>query len=76
MTNAIEISGEEWEIQKICKDIKDYELVIEKQKTDWQCQQKRQSWKWLVSYHGSIVASGSCNSPAEACQRAVSNVPK
>ncbi|MAS88108.1 MAG: hypothetical protein CMH30_09070 [Micavibrio sp.] len=35
----------EWQVQKLCTDVKDYELSIEKQKTDWQCEQRRESWK-------------------------------
>lgn len=70
-----DLKGHEWQIQKMCTDVKDYELIIEKEKTDWECDQKRQSWKWIVSFHGSIVASGSVNSPAEAQEKAVANVP-
>jgi hypothetical protein len=70
-----DLSGQEWQVQKMCTDIQDYELTIEKQKTDWECDQKRESWKWIVSYHGSVVASGSVNNPKEAQEKAVANVP-
>jgi hypothetical protein len=70
-----ETTNQTWEVQKMCSDVKDYELTIEKQKTDWECEQKRESWKWAVSYHGSIVASGSVNSSEEAMEKAVANVP-
>ncbi len=76
MSHTVNFAGEEWEVQKICKDINDYELSLEKQKTDWECEQKRQSWKWIVSYHGTIVASGSSSTPEEASVRATENVPK
>lgn len=65
----------EWQIQKMCADIDDYELIIEKQKTSWECDQKRESWKWTVSYHGSIVATGSVNDPDLAKDMALQNVP-
>lgn len=65
-----------WQVQKMCTDIEDYELAIEKQKTDWECEQKRESWKWSVSYHGSIVARGAAQSPDEAMTQAYGNVPK
>lgn len=71
-----DIKSEDWEVQKICIDIADYELSVEKQKTNWNCEQTRESWKWLVSYHGSIVASGSVNSAEEAKEKALANVPK
>ncbi len=76
MSHVVKISGNDWEIQKMCKDVNDYELVIERQKTDWQCEQNHECWKWLVSYHGSIVASGASNSQDEASEKAVSNVPE
>lgn len=69
-------TGQTWQVQKMCADIKDYELVIEKQKTDWECEQKRESWKWSVSYHGSIVARGVGQNPDEAMTQAYFNIPK
>ena len=65
----------EWTIQKMCVDIDEYELIVEKEKSHWNCQQKRESWKWLVSYHGSIVASGSQNSVETAQEFALANMP-
>ena len=66
----------DWQIEKACTDIGDYELSIEKQKTDWQCEQNHNSWKWVVSYHGSIVASGSVAEPEEAKILAIKNCPQ
>lgn len=34
-----------WEAQRLCIDIGDYELVVEKQKQDWNCDQKMDLWK-------------------------------
>ena len=65
----------EWQVQKLCTDIENYELVIEKQKSHWNCEQKRESWKWYISYHGSIVAAGSVNNIEEAKIKAEANVP-
>lgn len=65
-----------WQTQKICTDIGDYELIVEKQKTDWACKQSVESWKWSVALHGSIVSSGSVNSLKEAQYRAEANVPE
>lgn len=71
----IQAANQEWQVQKICTDIEEYELSVEKQKRDWECDQTRESWKWVVSYHGSVVASGSVNSSDEAMVLAVANVP-
>lgn len=65
----------EWQTQKLCTDIGDYELIVEKQKRDWECDQSSESWKWNVIYHGSIIASGSVNDVEEAKQKAEANVP-
>ena len=65
-----------WQVQKLCADSGDYELNVEKQKTDWECEQKRESWKWSISYHGSITASGVCNSLDDAKEKANLNIPK
>ena len=70
------MSQVEWQEQKLCTDIGDYELVVEKQKRDWECEQTIESWKWQVVYHGSIIASGSVNDQEEAKQTAVANVPE
>ena len=64
-----------WQTQKMCTDVGKYELIIEKQKTDWECDQKRESWKWIIVYHGSVIASGSVNSLEEAQKLAELNVP-
>ncbi len=65
----------EWIIQKSCKDVGDYELVVERQKTNWNCEQKNESWKWSISYHGSIVSSGAVQSVEQAKKTAEANVP-
>ena len=65
----------DWQTQKICTDISDYELIIEKQKTEWECKQTRESWKWVISYHGSVVSSGSVPSLEDAKILAIKNCP-
>jgi hypothetical protein len=64
-----------WIVQKLCTDVQDYELTIEHEKNAWHCEQKRESWKWRIAYHGSIVASGSVNNIEQAKALAVANVP-
>lgn len=65
----------EWQVQKLCTDIQNYEVSIEKQKTHWECEQRRESWKWIVAFHGSVVATGSVNSVELAKEIALKNVP-
>ena len=64
-----------WHIQKACKDVNDYELVIEKQKSSARCEQKRESWKWAINRYGMQVASGLTNDVEAAKKLAEANVP-
>jgi len=64
-----------WVVQKLCTDVENYELTVEQEKNTWHCTQKRESWRWRVSYHGSIVASGSVNNLEQAKELAAANVP-
>ena len=70
------ITDTKWVTQKMCTDVGDYELVVELQKKHWHCEQPRESWKWMISYHGSVVASGSVNSSDEAKILALANLPE
>ena len=65
----------DWKQQKLCSDVGDYQLIVEQQKRDWQCDQSTESWKWTVVYHGSVVSSGNVNDMEEAKQKAEANVP-
>lgn len=65
----------DWEGQKYCLDIDDYELVVEKQKTTWNCEQRRDDWKWRVNFHGAVVASGISADLVAAQKMAQANVP-
>ncbi len=64
-----------WITQKICTDIGEYELIVERQKHDWTCEQNAQAWKWNVIYHGTVVAGGSVNDIEQAKELAQANVP-
>lgn len=65
-----------WEAQKLCTDINNYELIVEKQKSLAQCSQEKESWKWVVSFGGAIVSTGSVNSLKRAQELAIANVPQ
>lgn len=64
-----------WITQRMCTDVGDYECIVELQKTHWNCEQPRESWKWLVSYHGSVVSSGSVGDSDTAKGMALANIP-
>ncbi len=64
-----------WQVQKICTDINNYELTVERQKASWTCEQKIESWKWAVAYRGAIVAQGTSQDEAQARALAEKNVP-
>jgi hypothetical protein len=65
-----------WETQKLCTDVNKYELVVERQKSIAQCSQKKESWKWIVSFGDAIVSTGSVNDLKQAQELAIANVPK
>lgn len=70
-----EIEEKQWKVQKLCTDVNSYEVIVEQEKRNAHCEQKRESWRWIISYHGSIVASGSCNSSEEAMVIGLKTVP-
>lgn len=64
-----------WDVQKLCTDVKEYELVVEKQKASWKCEQKHENWRWSVAHHGAVVAQGNAVSLDQAQTFAEKNVP-
>ncbi len=65
-----------WHTQKMCTDIGEYELAVERQKSNQHCEQNRESWKWSVNYHGAVIASGTANDDKTAQELAVANTPQ
>jgi len=64
----------DWEIQRICTDVGEYELLIEKLKQRWDCDQRLESWKWSIVRHGAVVDSGVVFDIEEAKKQALSKV--
>lgn len=64
-----------WQPQKLCTDINDYELIVEKQKASWHCAQTVESWRWSVAYHGAVVAQGTAKDEVQARLLAEKSVP-
>ena len=48
----------QWQAVRHCTDYGDYELVVEQQKCQWQCEQKTGAWLWRINYHGAITGQG------------------
>jgi hypothetical protein len=65
-----------WTVQKLCTDVNDYELIIEKQKASFHCEQKVDSWRWHVSYRGAVISQGTANDQEQARELAEKNVPQ
>jgi len=65
----------DWEIQRICTDVDGYELVVEKLKQKWDCDQALESWKWSVVRYGAVVKRGVSYEVEEAKSQALANVP-
>ncbi|MBO0335342.1 hypothetical protein J0X12_17100 [Sneathiella sp. CAU 1612] len=66
----------EWEAQRLCTEAGDYELFVEKQKLDWECDQPIDQWKWAVVIHGTIVASGTAKDLEGAQRIAEASIPQ
>jgi hypothetical protein len=66
----------EWEAHRLCTKVGEYELFVEKQKQDWECDQPLDQWKWAVVFHGTIVASGVTADMEDAKRIAEASVPK
>lgn len=64
-----------WQIQKMCADNGNYELVIERMKNSWHCEQSVEGWRWTVAYHGAVVSQGSALDEEQARILAEKNVP-
>lgn len=64
-----------WMVQKLCTDIDNYELIIERQKASWHCEQKLETWRWNVSLHGAVIAQGTASDEDQAKKFAEKNVP-
>lgn len=65
----------EWNIQKLCADVGDYELVVELQKRTWECDHTIEEWKWGIVHMGIILSNGCAIGLEEAQRLALLNVP-
>lgn len=65
----------EWQPEKMCSTVGNYDLLIERLKHGYQCEQKNDSWKWRVIHSGVILSQGTTADIVSAQKMAESNVP-
>lgn len=65
----------DWKAEKLCSTAGDYDLLIERFKHGYQCEQKNDSWKWRVIRSGVILSQGVAVDQEHAQKLAESNLP-
>ena len=65
----------EWQPEKMCSTVGNYDLLIEKYKHGYKCEQLNSHWKWRVIYSGIVVAQGMAADLDTAQTSAELNVP-
>lgn len=65
----------DWQPEKLCSTVGDYDLLIERLKHGYQCQQTNDTWKWRVIHSGVILSQGTSADIETAQKMAESNVP-
>ena len=65
----------EWQPEKMCSTAGDYNLLVERFKNGYECEQTRDTWKWRVIHSGVVMAQGTTTDIETARQMAESNVP-
>lgn len=65
----------EWQPEKMCSAIGDYDLLVERLKHDYHCQQENDSWKWRVIHSGVVLSQGVTGDLPTAQKMAESNLP-
>ncbi len=64
-----------WQPEKMCSTMGDYNLLVERFKHGYECNQGTDSWKWRVIHSGVVLSQGSSEDVATAQKMAESNVP-
>lgn len=65
----------EWQPEKLCSTSGDYDLLVERFKNGYQCEQATDTWKWRVIHSGVVLAQGVSADADAARKMAESNVP-
>ena len=65
----------DWQPEKMCSTAGEYDLLIERFKQGYQCEQKNDTWKWRVIHSGVILSQGTAPDIEAAQKLAETNVP-
>ncbi len=65
----------EWQPEKMCSSKGEYDLWVERLKTDYRCDHKNDSWKWRIIHSGVILSQGLAHNIESAQKMAESNLP-
>lgn len=65
----------EWKPEKLCSSKNNYELLVERFKNGYECQQSSESWKWRVIHSGIVMSQGVARDMDAAQKMAEANIP-
>ena len=65
----------DWQAEKLCSTVGNYDLLIERFKHGYQCEQAKDTWKWRVIHSGVVLSQGISPDVETAQKMAESNVP-
>lgn len=65
----------EWTPEKMCSTHGDYDLLVERFKNGYECEQSHDTWKWRVIHSGVIISQGTSIDLESARKMAESNLP-
>jgi hypothetical protein len=65
----------EWQPEKMCSTAGDYNLLVERFKNGYECEQTNDTWRWRVIHSGVVMAQGTTIDVESAQKLAESNVP-
>lgn len=65
----------EWQPEKMCSSAGEYDLLVERFKNGYECEQKNDTWKWRVIHSGVVLAQGMTADVESAQKLAESNIP-
>lgn len=65
----------EWKPEKLCSSKDNYELLVERFKNGYECEQNSESWKWRVIHSGVVMSQGVSKDMDAAQKMAEANIP-
>ncbi len=65
----------EWQPEKMCSTAGEYNLLVERFKNGYECEQVHDTWRWRVIHSGVVLSQGTAANLDTARELAESNVP-